>query len=365
MKDPDVPRAVALAERCLRTLEHNSASTSAAALRVLAARKPQGAAEAILQFLPSAEDETVLEEARAALALVAFHEGKIDPALEHALKDQAAVRRVAVLDVLCQQARDEPRPLLRRLLRDPAASVRLRAGLALAAGGEAEAIETLIDVLGELPLPRGRQAEEFLSTLAGDLGPKIVLADDDLSRKNCRDAWRKWWQQPPDNQSGAALMEEVRKRTLDDANRVKLQLLVDQLGDDDFGVREKASEDLKNLGPLTLPLLRVAARSTDAEVKKRAIALLPEVDKGKVPVLNPVIPRLLAVRRASGAAGRCSPSCLLPRTRPSPGRSSRRSICWPAGMARPTRPWFGPLTLPCRRAAPRRGKPCVTAAIPS
>ena len=42
VKDPDVPRAAALAERCLRTLEHNSASTSAAALRVLAARKPRG-----------------------------------------------------------------------------------------------------------------------------------------------------------------------------------------------------------------------------------------------------------------------------------------------------------------------------------
>jgi len=302
VKDPDMPRVAAAAERCLQALEHDSSHLTSAALRLLALRKPEGAGEAILQFLPLAEDESVLDEARSALGLVAFNRGKVDPALERYLEDKMPVRRGILLDVLCQQARDEPRALLRRLLQDQAPSVRVRAALALARGHDAEAIEILIDLMGQLPLAQGRQAEEFLGSLAGELGPRITLADDDISRKNCREAWQKWWKQPPAGQTAAALTEEVRKRTLSDPDRARMQNLVNDLGDDTFEVREKASSGLKALGPPVLPLLRAAARSTDPEVSQRSKGLLQEIDKGKTPPLDPAVPRLLAVRKAAGAA---------------------------------------------------------------
>jgi HEAT repeat protein len=302
VKDPDVPRVAALAERCLQALEHHSASLTSAALRLLALRKPEGVGETILTFLPLAEDDGVVEEARRALALVTVKNGKIDPGLERYIDDKVSIRRATVLDVLCQQARREHHPLLRRLLRDPSANVRVRAALALAANNEAEAIEALIDLLGELPLVQGRQAEDLLTSLAGDMGPKILLGEDEISRKNCRQAWRNWWNQPPAEQSPAGLLEEVRKRTPTEANRAKLQALVDNLGDDAFEVREKASADLKDLGTLTLPLLRVAARSPDAEVSRRAQSLMQEIDNGKTPPLPFAVLRLLAVRKPTGTA---------------------------------------------------------------
>jgi HEAT repeat protein len=191
--------------------------------------------------------------------------------------------------------------LLRRLLRDPTPSVRLRAGLALAAGHDPEAVPVLIDLLGELPLAQGRQAEDLLAGLAGTLGPKVNLADNEVSRRNCRDAWRKWWQEPPAELAPSGLLDEVRKRSLSEPERVKVQRLIDDLGDDGFGAREKASTELKALGQVVLPLLRVAAHSRDLEVRRRAQELLDGMGKDSTPPLSPAVPRLLALRRPGGA----------------------------------------------------------------
>jgi hypothetical protein len=65
-----------------------------AAIRLLGLRKPEGAAEVLLNYLPSADAE-VAREARAALFAMAMRHGKPDPVLVRALEDKDARRREA------------------------------------------------------------------------------------------------------------------------------------------------------------------------------------------------------------------------------------------------------------------------------
>src|SRR5438128_2544271 len=67
-RDPDV-EIVRRAERCLQRIEKvPSTALSAAAARLVARRPPEGAAEVLLNYLPLADDETVADEVRDALA---------------------------------------------------------------------------------------------------------------------------------------------------------------------------------------------------------------------------------------------------------------------------------------------------------
>src|SRR5258708_4239547 len=49
---------------------------------------------------------------------------------------------------------------------------------------------------------------------------------------------------------GAGLVEFFQKRTLRDGDKVRIQKLIRQLGDEEFDRRETASRELINLGPL-------------------------------------------------------------------------------------------------------------------
>jgi HEAT repeat protein len=296
--DPDAPAAAALARRCLRALEVNSAALTAAAVRLLARHRPAGTAEALLEFLPNAEDAAVLDEARAALAAVSYRDGKPEPALLRALDDKLALRRAAAVAALCRHGTRGHRAALGKLLADPVPSVRLRAALALAQASNAEAVSALIALLPELPVEQAREALEFLSELAADQGPKEVLGEDGPSRRRCRDAWAAWWLAS----AKPGLVDEVRKRTLTEADRAKVQGLIDKLGDDGFDVRQQAEADLKKMGVRALPLLRPAARSPDVEVRQRVEACVKAIEGDEATPLSPVTVRLIALRQPAGAA---------------------------------------------------------------
>jgi HEAT repeat protein len=298
VKDPDDAEAAALARRCLKALETNSAALSAAAVRLLAVRKPAGSAEALLGFLPFAEDEQVSEEARHALMAVAYSKGKPEEALVRGLEDGAPLRRATAVEALAQNGRAEPRAALQKLLRDPAPTVRLRAALALAEARDAEAVSTLIALLAELPAAQAHKAQDFLSSLAGDQGPHVLLGTDDASRAKCRDAWAAWWKAT----EGPALLDELRKRTLTDENRAKGLKLIDALGDDDFEVRQKATAELKAIGPNVVQLLRIAAANADLEIRRRAQECLAEIERERAAPLTPITARLVALRKPAGAA---------------------------------------------------------------
>jgi hypothetical protein len=58
---------------------------------------------------------------------------------------------------------------------------------------------------------------------------------------------------------------------------VKAELLIKQLGSNDYYEREAASKALRALGKPALPALRVACDSKDAEVRKRARRLVEDL----------------------------------------------------------------------------------------
>jgi HEAT repeat protein len=299
VNDLDNPEIATRAQRCLQLIDGpGGAALPAAAARLVALRKPAGAAEALLAYLPFGDDQTVIEEIGKALTAVAFRDGKADPALLKALDDPVPLRRALAGAALCRKEQPEQRPAVRKLLRDSRAMVRLRVALTLADQQDVEAVPVLIDLLAELPQVHRAPIEAVLQHLAGEWAPNPSLqGDDDVSRKTRRDAWAGWWR----NTEGSALLAEFRKRTLTPAEQAKLLTLIRNLGDDTFVVREQATADLVAYGPLAVPLLREAARGTDLERVRRAEDCLRLIAKQPGNVFPTAAARLVALRNPPGA----------------------------------------------------------------
>src|SRR5262249_54364837 len=88
-------------KKCLDELEKDKAlPLSPVAIGIVALRKPAGAGEVLLAYLPSAEDDTLAAEVQSALNVVTFHAGKPDPAVFKALNDRDAMRRGAAAEAL-------------------------------------------------------------------------------------------------------------------------------------------------------------------------------------------------------------------------------------------------------------------------
>lgn len=299
--DPDLKQTARLAQRCLKVLEEHPGQLSAAATRLLGQLHPAGTVQALLAFLPVAEDEGVIEEIRIALGAAAYTDNQPDPILLRALTDSTPALRAMAIEALCQNG--VPPSLtkktpLNRLLQDPMPSVRLRAGLALARLQNPKAVSTLVTLLTDLPLDYARQAEDYLSELAGDQAPKAMLAEGPAARKKCRDAWAVWWL---DSEDPERLLKELAKRTPSDDVRKKGALLIRQLGDSEFKIRQKAEAEIRKVGVIMLPLLRKAAKSNDLEVRIRAQRCLAAMEKDKNLPMTPMVPRLVALRKPPGS----------------------------------------------------------------
>jgi hypothetical protein len=122
------------AERCLQAIVKDPAqheketATSIAAARMLARKKPAGAAEALLAYLPRASNPEVEREVGFALRVLAKSNGAPEPALVKALEDKDSRRRLAAAEAL---GRVLPSPGSRLLLPDvkyPMKGVVLRDG---------------------------------------------------------------------------------------------------------------------------------------------------------------------------------------------------------------------------------------------
>jgi HEAT repeat protein len=182
------------AERCLARIEGSvGVSVSGAAARLVAVRKPAGAAEVLLAYLPFADDDNVVDEVRQALAAVTVRDGKAEPTVVKALADPSALKRATAAEALCRAGAAGQRTALLKLLDDPEQIVRLRVGLALVALKERAAVPVLIALLGELPTHHLWQVEDILYRLAGEQAPQVGLGTDADSRQKCRDAWAAWW----------------------------------------------------------------------------------------------------------------------------------------------------------------------------
>lgn len=187
------------AEGCLDVLDKQyklpGSAVSAAVARLLGKRKPAGAAETLLAYLPFADDDSVIEDIRLALTALALENGKPSPALLHALKDPAPLKRGAAAEALIRATAADPLPEARKLIADADGTVRLRVALALAEGKFKEAIPILIGLLAELPQAQGWQAEELLYRLAGEQAPNTTLGSEPAARQKARDAWLAWWKE--------------------------------------------------------------------------------------------------------------------------------------------------------------------------
>jgi len=173
----------------------SQALTSAAARR-LAVHKADGTAEALLAYLPMADDDSVSEEVRNALAAVATVDKKPNKALLQALSDPLVIRRGAAAEALVRSGPAELLPqLIAQFRREKDADTRIRLAVALVTGAkQKDLVPDLIDLMSQVPLDLGWQAEDVMCRLAGeDKGPKVTLGNDQASRTKARDAWAEWW----------------------------------------------------------------------------------------------------------------------------------------------------------------------------
>ena len=173
------------------------------------------------------------------------------------------IRRAVAAEVLAQVGGDEQRPAVRKLLKDPKPTVRLRAALALAQYQDAEAVPVLIGLLNEAPPHQARQIEEFLSGLAGEWSIGVPQGNDGVAKKLRRELWNSWW----NSVDGPTLVEELKKRTPTDADREKITALIAKLGDKDASARDKAMADLV---ALALRPCRSCVKSPQIATPKRS-----------------------------------------------------------------------------------------------
>jgi hypothetical protein len=99
----------------------------------------------------------------------------------------------------------------------------------------------------------------------------------------------------------AKVMDYLRKHIPAAGDGSRIKVLINQLGDDMFEARVKATKELVEIGAAAVPLLREAAESSDPEVKKRAEQCLKEI--GSIPdekVLAAAL-RLTGWRKPKGA----------------------------------------------------------------
>ncbi|HEY7427052.1 MAG TPA: HEAT repeat domain-containing protein [Gemmataceae bacterium] len=182
------------ARACAEEIQARSpAALAEATARLLALRRPPGAAETLLAFLPGPYDASVTEAIHDTLVVVARLNGGLAPVFVASLASPTPARRVAAAVTLCRLGSVEHWPAVRKLLHDRETGVRVQVALELAGAGDKEAVPTLIELLAQLSVEQAGPVEEFLFRLAGARSPQVPLSSAAEAQRRCRDAWRDWW----------------------------------------------------------------------------------------------------------------------------------------------------------------------------
>jgi HEAT repeat protein len=187
------------AQTCVDAIRRQSSGVPVEAVRVLVYRRPAGAVEALLNYLPLAAADSLEEEVWYALDALMTEVSGTDSALVAALNDESPSRRAIAACLLGREERQNHRAGVRRLLQDPDPTVRLRAAQGLLAGKDSSAIPTLVGLLIDPSIEIAWQAEELLHWAAGAGAPMAVVGAGDVEAKwRCQAAWRRWWQTQKD-----------------------------------------------------------------------------------------------------------------------------------------------------------------------
>ena len=215
-----------------------------AVVRAVAALKPDGAADALLDYLPYAEDDKVEQEIESALAAVALSDGKPESALVRALTDTTPVRRAAAAVALCRVGGREPDRRRPRAAQRPQADRPLPRRHGPGRRLQADAVPVLIDLLADLPTSSANRPRNTSPTWPAN-GPwpgRPATTPPPASLR--RDAWTAWWHGIDDK----VLLDEFKSRTMTDAERDEALALIQKLDDVSADVREKASTELVGMG---------------------------------------------------------------------------------------------------------------------
>jgi HEAT repeat protein len=195
LNDAD-PEVVARAKRCLDALKNiPSGELLAAAVRVLAARKPQRGVETLLAYLPENAHPEIEEEIVRALLVLGASGGEVDPALVRSLKHPRSVCRAIGAEVLASVGNASHRAAARKLLNDPERAVRLHVAMSLVYARDKEAVPALIDLVADAPPEQASQAEDLLCQLAGTKAPPKKPRSGATGREQNRVAWKAWWKE--------------------------------------------------------------------------------------------------------------------------------------------------------------------------
>jgi hypothetical protein len=190
-KDLEVARR---ARRALHEIEATAESPLVlAASALVAARKPAGATEVLVAYLPFLEDEPLEQALFEAIARVGTAGGKIDPALRSAIKGAHVRQRSAAAWVLGRSSKAEDRALVLPLLADPEPVVRFRAAEALVNSKDRRGLSALVALLEKGPPELAAEAESILVLVAGEKAPPAPLGITDEQRRKCHQAWLLWW----------------------------------------------------------------------------------------------------------------------------------------------------------------------------
>ena len=102
---------------------------------------------------------------------------------------------------------------------------------------------------------------------------------------------------------GPGLLEFIRQRILTTAEIEHIDFLVERLADREFRNREQATTDLKAIGTASLPKLRLALKSKDAESRRRAADIIEDIESGSMAARLTAAARLLQNRRSEATVG--------------------------------------------------------------
>lgn len=183
-------------ERCLKNIEKVPTRTlAAAAARLLAELKTDGMSEVLINYLPLAEDESVADDVRFALAAVAMRDGKPDSILQQNLDAKEPIKRGAASEALTRGGDKAVREQMRkRIDKETDAEIRLRIAMALVSVAKDKSIvENMIKIMADAPFEVGWRAEEILVRLAGEKGPTISFSGDKATKDKAVEEWSKWW----------------------------------------------------------------------------------------------------------------------------------------------------------------------------
>jgi hypothetical protein len=201
--DAEVAFRARQALKKVETVPHSAVAS--AAVRAVVKLKPEGAAGALIGFLPLADDESVADAIRDALVSLAVgKDGKADPALVAALADVSPVRRAAAYTALIQGGPADQLIRIKDAYPKVRDATRKETDLETRFVGlwaltlttrEKEYVPELIALIPKLPRGRIWQLEDLLLQLAGS-HPKdgrFLKSPESLART--AEAWQTWWKE--------------------------------------------------------------------------------------------------------------------------------------------------------------------------